>query len=57
MPMTMTISLPDDMKAFIDERTKSGNFNSADEFIEKLIREDQERAEQDHLEKMLLAES
>ena len=54
MATTMTISLSDDMKAFVEERIKSGTFNSAGEFIQNLIREDQERAEQNRLEQMLL---
>src|SRR6185437_14190580 len=54
MAMNLTISLPEDLKAFIDERTKSGQFNSTGEFIQQLVREDQERAEKERLERMLL---
>lgn len=54
MPTTVTISVPEELKAFIDERTKSGKFNSPGEFIQQLIREDKERAEKERLEEMLL---
>lgn len=50
----MTISLPDELKAFIEERAKAGRFASSSEFIRQLVREDQKRAERDKLERMLL---
>ena len=54
MPSTMTISLPEELKSFIEERAKSGNFASASEFIRHLVRDEQKRMEQERLEKMLL---
>ncbi|MFI5379041.1 MAG: type II toxin-antitoxin system ParD family antitoxin [Tepidisphaerales bacterium] len=54
MPTTMTISLPDDMKSFIEQRTKAGSFASSSEFIRQLVREDQKRAERERLEGLLL---
>jgi len=54
MPSTLTISLPDKMKNFIEQRTKAGSFASASEFMRQLIRADQKRAKQEKLEAMLL---
>ena len=53
MPSSVTISLPDDMKDFIEERTKAGSFSSTGEFIRELVRADQRQAERERLEKML----
>ena len=54
MPTTMTISLPDEMKSFIEERLKAGSFSSASEFIRQLVREEQKRAEAERLDRMLI---
>ena len=54
MPSTMTISLPDELKAFVEERARAGSFASSSEFIRQLVREDQKRAEREKLERMLL---
>lgn len=54
MPTTMTISLPDEMKNFIEKQAKAGSFSSASEFIRQLVREEQKRAEKERLEEMLL---
>jgi antitoxin ParD1/3/4 len=50
----MTISLPEDMKAFIEQRIKGGSYSSVSEFIRQLVREEQKRAEQEKLERMLI---
>jgi antitoxin ParD1/3/4 len=50
----MTISLPDDLKDFVERRIKAGSFASASEFIRQLLREDQKRAERERLDQMLL---
>ena len=54
MPTSVTISLPDDVKSFIEQRTKAGSFSSTSEFICQLVRADQKRAEQVRLEEMLV---
>jgi antitoxin ParD1/3/4 len=54
MPSTMTISLPDEMKSFVEEQAKAGSFSSASEFVRQLLRQEQKRAEQQKLEAMLL---
>lgn len=40
---TMNISLPDSLKAFIDERVESGHYGTLSEYIRELIRKDQGR--------------
>lgn len=51
---SMNISLPDPMKAFIDEQIKSGAYSSVSEYVRQLIREDQKRAAEAKLEALLL---
>ncbi len=40
---TMNISLPEPMKAFIDERVADGGYGTSSEYIRELIRKDQDR--------------
>lgn len=42
---TMNISLPDDMKAFVDEQVRARGFMSASEYIRDLIRQQEDVAE------------
>ena len=51
---TMNISLPDSMRAFVDERLDGDGYGSASEYVRELIRSDQKRVEQEKLEKLLL---
>lgn len=51
---TLNISLPDSMRAFIDEQIAKEGFSTASEYIRHLIRQDQKRAAQAKLETMLL---
>ena len=50
----MNISLPDQMKQYIDERISEGSYNTTSEFIRDLIREDQKRRAAEQLEALLL---
>jgi antitoxin ParD1/3/4 len=50
----VNISLPDQMKQFIDERLSEGRFSSTSEYIRDLVREDRNRRAQDRLETLLL---
>lgn len=64
MMNTLEITLPEPLKAFVEDKVATGNFGTASAYIEQLIREAQERDEeealdeskwdQDHLEKLLL---
>ncbi len=40
---TMNISLPDQMKAFVEEQTKDGRYANVSDYMSDLIRKDQER--------------
>lgn len=42
---TMTISLPDAMREFVESQVKSGSYGTASEYIRNLIRHEQERRE------------
>ena len=50
----VNISLPDQMKNFIDERLDEGRFSSTSEYFRDLVREDQKRRAQERLETLLL---
>ncbi len=40
---TMNISLPEALKAFVDEQVRDGSYGTSSEYIRELIRKDQER--------------
>ena len=50
----VNISLPDQMKSYIDERLNEGRFSSTSEYFRDLVREDQNRRAQERLEALLL---
>lgn len=54
MATTMNISLPDVMKAFVDEQVQSGGFGTVSEYVRDLVRRDQKERAQDRLEVLLL---
>ena len=54
MPTTMNISLPDAMKAFVEEQVQSGGFGTVSEYVRDLVRRDQKERAQDRLEALLL---
>ncbi len=50
MMATVTVSVPDQMKGWIEEQAKSGLYGGASDYIRDLIRKDQEdRAEREAL--------
>lgn len=51
---TMNISLPEEMKAFIEAQMAQGGYASASEYLRSLIREDQKRRARQELEAKLL---
>ena len=51
---TLNISLPDTMKAFIDNRIAEAGYSTVSEYFRELVRLDQERREQKKLEAVLL---
>ncbi len=54
MPTTMNISLPDLMKAFVEEQVDSGGYGSASEYVRELVRRDQKERAEAKLETLLL---
>lgn len=47
----MNVSLPDEMKAFVEERVAAGGYATSSEFLRELIRHEQER---DRFRRLLL---
>jgi antitoxin ParD1/3/4 len=41
----MNISLPDQMRLWVEEQVRSGRFSNSSDYVRDLIRRDQERAE------------
>jgi antitoxin ParD1/3/4 len=53
MASTMNISLPDTMKAFVENTVSTEGYGTASEYIRELIRTDQKRKELERLEQVL----
>jgi antitoxin ParD1/3/4 len=51
---TMNISLPDQLKEFVEGQVGSGRYSSVSEYIRELIRDDEKRKTQDRLEALLI---
>lgn len=49
---TMSISLPDDLKAYVDERVTSGGYATSSDYVRELI--EREQSGVDHLRQLLL---
>ena len=47
---TMNISLPENLRGFVDSRVKTGGYSSVSEYVRDLVREDQKRQTQENLE-------
>ncbi len=48
---TMNVSLPDELKSFVDERVEHDGYGSTSEYVRELIRRDRERV---HLRELVL---
>ena len=48
---TMNISLPDTLKSYVDNRVAKDGYGTASEYFRELIRQDQQRREQEQLER------
>ena len=51
---TLNISLPESMRAYIDEKVAEGGYSTASEYVRELVRADQKRAARERLETLLL---
>lgn len=54
MTTTMNISLPIEMKSFVDEQIAKGGYSSASEYVRDLLRDAQKKAAREKLEALLL---
>lgn len=50
----MNISLPESMRAYVEEQVARGGYSTASEYFRELVRQDQKRKAQEHLEALLL---
>ena len=51
---TLEITLPKPLHVFVEEEVAAGNYGTASEYVEALIREARQRRDQDQLESLLL---
>lgn len=51
---SMNISLPDSMRAYVENQVASGGYSTASEYFRELVRSDQKRKANEHLEALLL---
>jgi antitoxin ParD1/3/4 len=51
---TLNIALPDALKAFVLEQVEEGGYNSASEYIQRLVSEDHDRKYRDSIDSKLL---
>ena len=51
---TLTISLPEPLREFIDTQVKNKGYENASEYFQRLLREAQEREENQRLEALLI---
>ena len=51
---SLNVSMPDELREFVDERTKKAGFSTPTEYVRHLIRLDLERESQRRLEAALL---
>ena len=51
---TLNISLPEPMRAYVEQQVAQGGYSTASEYIRQLVREDQKRAAKQRLESLLM---
>lgn len=51
---TMNISLPENLKEFVDAQVQAGGYSTSSEYIRELIREDQKKKLEQRLANLLL---
>jgi len=51
---TMTISMPEPLRDFIESEVARGNYGSASEYFREMVRERQKASAQERLEELLL---
>jgi antitoxin ParD1/3/4 len=53
MAESITVSMPEELKAFVRDRVRQGVYRSPSEHVRALIREDRRRSAEERLEKLL----
>jgi antitoxin ParD1/3/4 len=51
---TINISLPEQMRLFVEEQVMAGGYSTTSEYIRSLIRQDNERKNKEQLDSLLL---
>jgi antitoxin ParD1/3/4 len=51
---TLNISLPEQLREYVDAKVAAGGYGTASEYVRELIRADQKRAAEERLEALLL---
>jgi antitoxin ParD1/3/4 len=51
---SMNISLPDNMRAYVEEQVAQGGYSSTSEYFRELVRQDQKQKANERLQTMLL---
>ena len=54
MMTNMNVSLPETLKAYVEEQVSYGGYGTVSEYLRELIREDKKRKSQERLESFLL---
>ncbi|HZP83028.1 MAG TPA: type II toxin-antitoxin system ParD family antitoxin [Chthonomonadaceae bacterium] len=54
MMTNMNVSLPEALKAYVEEQVNDGGYGTVSEYLRELIREDKKRKAQERLETLLL---
>ncbi|MEE9391889.1 MAG: type II toxin-antitoxin system ParD family antitoxin [Planctomycetota bacterium] len=51
---TLNVSLPKDLRSFIEEQARDGGFHSVSEYMRDILRQARKRATQEKLEQLLI---
>jgi antitoxin ParD1/3/4 len=49
----MTISLPESLKAFVEQQVASGKYANAEQYLEALVEADQKQRAREHIEALM----
>lgn len=52
---TMSFALPESLRAYIDERVRSGRYGNTSEYLRDLVRRDQDEQAKQHLRELITA--
>jgi antitoxin ParD1/3/4 len=55
MMTSMNVSLPEELKSFVEEQVKSRGYSTVSEYLRELIRQDHERRLREEIDRKLLS--